>query len=83
LGEDTELTDNGNTAEREYEKMLARDEVWRLLSRLPDSARRIIKHTLAGWSISEIARHEGVSEGAVRVRLYRAKERMRGMKLSI
>ncbi len=52
--------------------------VQRTLERLPIKYRQVlVLFTIQGYSIREISEMVGVSEGAVKVRLYRARERFR------
>jgi len=56
----------------------ARDYIFSILSRMPVTLSRIIQmYFLDGLSHKEIATVEGMSEGAVRTRLYRAKQEFR------
>ena len=55
-----------------------KDYVLSLLARLPDAWGRIMKlHFVEGKSQEEIAEKEGISEGALRVRIHRAKEELK------
>lgn len=42
----------------------------------PDEHSLVVLHELQGWSIAELSRMTGKSEGSVRVRLHRAKRKM-------
>lgn len=51
-----------------------------LISRLPKLLRRVVSlHLIEGYSQAEVAKIEGVSVGAVRTRLHRAKKELREM----
>ncbi len=62
----------------EWEEKLNKDYVLSLLSRLPICWSRLIKwRFIDALPEREIAELEGVSEGAVRTRIYRAKEKLK------
>lgn len=63
---------------------LLKDEVMSILSRLPLAARRLLSmRFLDGLSYQEIAAAEGLSEGAVRTRLSRARREFEKVRVSI
>lgn len=49
------------------------DEILFVLSKMPVMLSRVVRYKLSGLSDGEIAKKEGISEGAVRVRFHRAK----------
>lgn len=62
----------------EADQIDARDAVRRVLATLPDEEREAVSMFYgADLSVDEIAKIAGVSAGAVKQRLYRARERMR------
>lgn len=65
-----------------WERTTVADEVVSVLSRLPDTFRRVLEaYFFNGASEQEIAEQEGVSLGAIRVRMHRAKKEFKKIKL--
>lgn len=63
---------------RQFEKKEAADELASVLTRMPDVfARALTAHFIDGKSQAEIAKAEGVSVGAVKTRVHRAKKEFR------
>jgi len=61
-----------------------KDEILSVLSRLPGAVRRILSlRFLEGLTYEEIAAEEGVSEGAVRTRLSRARREFEKVRLEL
>jgi RNA polymerase sigma-70 factor (ECF subfamily) len=59
---------------RQFEKAVLQDEVASVLSRMPEGlARALASFLLDGMSQEEIAQAEGVSVGAIKTRVHRAK----------
>lgn len=68
------LPDNVDTAER----WTLTNEIASVLSRMPESfARALTLHFIDGKPHEEVARNEGVSEGAIKTRVHRAKKEFR------
>lgn len=64
--------------ERRVERTLERDEVRRALDRLSPALRVVtLLKDVYGLSVKEIAQEIGIAEGAVKVRLHRARRQMR------
>lgn len=62
------------------ESRWAFDDLLVLISRLPRLLRRVVRlHLVEGYSQAEVAEIEGVSVGAIRTRLHRAKQELRQM----
>lgn len=62
------------------ESRWAFDELLVLISRLPKLLRRVVRlHLVEGYSQAEVAEMEGVSVGAIRTRLHRAKKELQQM----
>jgi RNA polymerase sigma-70 factor (ECF subfamily) len=60
------------------ERVADRDELDRALARLPEAARAVVvMKDVYGLSCREIGREIGISEGAVKVRLHRARRRLK------
>lgn len=58
-----------------FDRYAAKDFVLSHLSKIPEATRKVLSlHFLQGLTTGEIAKLEGVSEGAVRTRLSRAKK---------
>lgn len=75
-----ELIADKRTGE-EKEHMLNRDEVSSLLKRLPESLASVMRlHFIEGKPHAEVARLVGISEGAVRARVHRAKKELQEIK---
>ncbi|MBI2481972.1 MAG: RNA polymerase sigma factor [Candidatus Vogelbacteria bacterium] len=65
-----------------WERVSLQDEVSSVLSRLPATFRRVLEaYFFNGASEQEIAAEEGVSIGAIRVRMHRAKKEFKKIKL--
>lgn len=65
-----------------WERATLSDEVLSVLSRLPATFRRVLEaYFFDGASEQEIADKEGVSVGAIRVRMHRAKKEFKKIKL--
>ncbi len=63
---------------RQFEKQEASDELASILIRMPDAfARALVSHFIEGKSQAEIAKEEGLSVGAVKTRVHRAKKEFR------
>jgi len=72
---DQELSELLADPEDRFRLYLLKDEVMSIISRLPAAVRRLITlRFLDGLSYQEIASLEGLSEGAVRTRLSRARK---------
>ena len=57
------------------EKKNMEDYISSVFSRMPKMFSRVLRmHFIEGWGYKEIAQNEGVSEGAVKTRVYRAKK---------
>ena len=70
------VADKSIIEEREQE--LNRDEILSYVSTLPDNLGRILKlHFIEGKPHKDIAEIEGISEGAVRARVHRAKNELK------
>lgn len=64
--------------DKNFLEYTARDYIFSILSRMPVMLSRVVQmYFLDGLSHKEIAAIEGMSEGAVRTRLYRAKQEFR------
>ncbi len=75
------VRDSGEEIEREAR--FDRDAIVSLVSKLPVTLARIIElHFLEGKPQREVARAVGISEGAVRARVHRAKQAMKKMLIS-
>lgn len=71
--ESIEFPDIAN--QNRFESFLDVDQVISVLGRLPRSVARLLRlHVLEGKSYDELAKTEGVSIGAIRVRLHRARQ---------
>jgi RNA polymerase sigma-70 factor (ECF subfamily) len=69
---------------RQFEKSELADEVASVLSRLPESFAKVLSSFfIEGHSQEEIARQEGVSVGAIKTRVHRAKAEFRRVYKSI
>lgn len=55
-------------------KLFLTEEIMFVLSKMPVMLSRVMHYKLAGMTDDEIAKEEGISEGAVRVRFHRAKK---------
>lgn len=74
------LADQGQLEEREH--ALAVEQAMSMISRLPDSFRRIVvSHFIHGVPQKLIAAAEGVSSNVIRTRIHRAKRLLRKMML--
>lgn len=81
---DNELAENLGEPDRTLSLNLLKDEVMSIISRLPATARRILSlRFLEGLSYGEIAEAEGVSEGAARTRVARARQEFEKVKCSL
>ena len=70
-------------AEVEREARFDRDTILSLLSKLPVTLARVIElHFLEGKPQREVAKAVGISEGAVRARVHRAKQAMKRILIS-
>ena len=82
-GKYEELTEKGELPKDAGEEMQVRDaglekQVRAALQQLPDAQREaILQHRFGGLSFAEIAKVEGVTESAVKVRAHRGYERLR------
>ncbi len=69
---------------RQFEKTTLTDEVASVLSRMPEAlARALSAFMLEGKSQEEIAKEEGVSVGAIKTRVHRAKQEFKKIYKSI
>ncbi len=67
-----------------FDRYAAKDFIVSVLSRVPLAARRVLSlHFLDGLTTREIALEEGLSEGAVRVRLSRAKREFKKVSIEL
>lgn len=67
-----------DTKARQFEKLEMSDYVVSILSEMPDTLARILnKHFIEGKPQKDIASEEGISVGAVKTRVHRAKEAFR------
>jgi len=73
----TERVTQGPDAEVSRQEYLA--AVSAAVAELPAKLRTVVEARLAGRSTSELARELGISQGALRVRLHRALQRMRAL----
>lgn len=81
---DPELSEVLADPQDRFSFYLLKDEVMSILSRLPLAARRLLSmRFLDGLSYQEIAAKEGVSEGAVRTRLSRAKREFEKIRMAL
>ncbi len=68
----------GEDPGREAERSELRERLLAALAELPESQREVVLlHDLEGWRHREIAQLLGTSEGAVRVRLFEGRRRLR------
>lgn len=80
LDQEPEMADiiPDDTMAREHEVLIAREYVLSLLSRLPELLRKVVTlHFIQGKKTKEIASQLGISDGAVRARIHRAKRALR------
>ena len=76
-GAELEIPDLRSMPEAEYEKKELREELNRCFERLPESQRRIlILREISGMSYSEIAETMKISEGTVKSRISRARQKL-------
>ena len=81
---DNDLVENLGAFDRAISLNILKDEVMSILSRLPATAKRILTlRFLEGLSYEEIAESEGVSEGAARTRVARARQEFEKVKYSL
>ena len=74
----TAMAAGGDDPAREAERSELRERLVAALDVLPPSQREVVLlHDLEGWAHREIAELLGTSEGAVRVRLFEARRRLR------
>lgn len=65
----------GDVKSRDFEKQEISDYIFSVLSRIPEHLSRVlVLHVLEGRSQEEVAKIEGVSVGAVKTRVHRAKK---------
>lgn len=70
--------------EAKFDKKLDTDYLISLISRLPNLLARVLTlHVIEGKSQSEVASIEGVSVGAIRTRIHRAKKELERIKLDL
>ncbi len=80
ISEEMESVLRDHKGEEEIEKHYVMEEFLVRLSKLPIKFRNVLeRHFLFGISHKEIAKKEGISEGAVRVRIHRAKTMLRSV----
>jgi RNA polymerase sigma-70 factor (ECF subfamily) len=80
LGDETDLVVRLAEPARDEAAEVDRDELHRALGMLPDAHRVIVLMKDAyGFSCQEIADEMGMSEGAVKVRLHRARKRLKDL----
>lgn len=78
-----ELISDKRTGE-EKENMLNRDEVSSLLNHLPESLSEVMRlHFIEGKPHADVAKIVGISEGAVRARVHRAKKELQEIKKNL
>ncbi|OHA56681.1 MAG: hypothetical protein A2114_02295 [Candidatus Vogelbacteria bacterium GWA1_51_14] len=81
---DNDLVENLGAPDRAISLNLLKDEAMSILSHLPATAKRILTlRFLEGLSYEEIAASEGVSEGAARTRVARARQEFEKVKCSL
>jgi RNA polymerase sigma-70 factor, ECF subfamily len=69
---------------RQFEKKVAADELASMLTRMPEAfARALTAHFIEGKTQAEIAKEEGISLGAVKTRVHRAKKELRKVRETI
>ena len=65
----------GDFKSRDFEKQEVSEYVFSILSRIPEHLARVLElHILEGRPQEEVAKIEGVSVGAVKTRVHRAKK---------
>jgi RNA polymerase sigma-70 factor (ECF subfamily) len=65
----------GDVKSRDFEKLEVAEYVFSILSRLPEHLARVLRlHILEGRPQEEVAKIEGISVGAVKTRVHRAKK---------
>jgi RNA polymerase sigma-70 factor, ECF subfamily len=73
-----------DTKTKQFEKEELKDYVISVLSRMPDNLSRVLKlHFIEGRPQEEIARIEGVSVGAIKTRVHRAKKEFKKVNTAI
>lgn len=81
---DYDLAESLGAEDRAFGLQTLKDEVVSVLSRLPEALARVLSlRFLDGLSYEEIAATEGVSEGAVRTRVARARREFEKVKYSL
>jgi len=74
LGDEKEFSEFGISEPSFVDRLLDVDQAASILARLPATVASLLRHhVLEGKSYQELARQEGVSVGAIRVRLHRAR----------
>ncbi len=78
--EPQDLEDAAAETVADTERVADRDELDRALARLPEAARMVVvMKDMYGLTCEEIGRELGVSEGAIKVRLHRARRRLKDL----
>lgn len=84
LSEEFEALIEDDASADQFERYVARDWLASLVARLPGSLAKTVKAVIFfGKTTADVAQEEGVSEGAVRVRLTRATKELRKLALSL
>jgi RNA polymerase sigma-70 factor, ECF subfamily len=83
LDDDGEMVSVGAADQGFLERLLDIDQAASVLARLPATVASLLRHhVLEGRTYEELAKDEGVSVGAIRVRLYRARRSFQETMLS-
>ncbi len=84
LSEEFEALIKDDASTDQFENYVAHDWLASLVARLPGSLAKTVKAVIFfGKTITDVAAEEGISEGAVRVRLTRATKELRKFALSL
>ena len=74
----------GDFKSRDFEKMEVSEYVFSVLSKIPEHLSRVLElHVLEGRPQEEVAEIEGVSDGAVKTRVHRAKKAFKDVDIAL
>lgn len=74
----------GDFKSRDFEKQEISDHVFSVLSKIPEHLRKVLYlHFIEGRSQEEVAKIEGVSVGAVKTRVHRAKKAFKDIDIAL